>query len=136
MRVERRLSALLARIRYKKGWDFSVSAMYGSDGQESPRTLILHATHSEPDVNNPAKTVALVMNQCLDTEEMNSLSDRQFVEWIFKVVSEAELHEVKEWFKFNGECVENPHPQDFYPIPEMPYSFRDLMAAADFRRKD
>jgi hypothetical protein len=134
MSVERRLGALLARITYKKGWDFSVSAIYGSDGQASPRTLVLSVTHPEPDVSNPGATARIAITRCLDTEEVNSLSDKQFVDLVFKVVSEAELHEVKEWFKFNGKCFENPHPGDFYPMPEMPYSIRDLMADAAERK--
>ncbi len=38
-------------------------------------------------------------------------ADREAVlRHVFSFVSEFEMHELKEWFKVDGRCFENPHP--------------------------
>lgn len=110
-------SAMYARLfleslKYKPGWEFLITDCYGSDGKPNGR-LVLTVTHREPDVTNPAKLTTIACNQMIDVPMMEAGGAEWFKHFIFEVIREAEMHELAEWLKFDGDNIEDPHPPRF-----------------------
>ena len=87
----------LAKLTYKPGWTFDTYAGYLL--QVNLKTINVHAPYEEV-------TVTATQNiPLLGVED-----EQGVVKMVGKMIRELELHEVNEWFKFNGKVVEEPHP--------------------------
>ena len=95
---ERPLRNILSNFTYRPGWKFSVK-----DGR-----LIIDA--QVIDANNQTKTCPLTsVTQLPHFALMNKNFD--WVRWLFEILLELERHEVKEFFRINGQPVYEPHPE-------------------------
>ena len=97
------LAELVSRISYKPGWSFKL----GRDGavfQCDTYTLFIQA--QVPDSRDPEQIVEFVMKRMvpeyLHDEDM-------FLKWVKHTLTEAEVHEMREFFRFDGELVDDPH---------------------------
>jgi len=109
MNPKLRLDLLLSRITYKNGWKFETQIAYVGSGPWNG-DVVLYISRPEPDATDPRKTTMIAVAQSITKFEIDSMTDRQVIEWIFRNVAEAEMHEVREWLKFDGATIENPHP--------------------------
>jgi hypothetical protein len=103
---------LLASVRYKPGWEFLITDAYDSNGLPDGR-LVLTVSHRELDVTNPKNLITIVFNQMIEVSMLEAAGVEWFKHIIFEAIREAEMHELREWLKFDGENLEDPHPPRF-----------------------
>lgn len=63
-----------------------------------------------PDVNDPKKTITTYVQLCIDARDLD-LPGSTIAKLILLRVKEIWLHELYEWFTYDGEHVEEPHPE-------------------------
>lgn len=99
----RRFRRLLAKITYKPGWVLEVVwTRYGA--------VELCATWPVTDVVTGA-SIKLEHKRRYGWRDLVRLTDAQVVEYfIYRFFYEAEVHELREWLKFDGDHVIDPHP--------------------------
>lgn len=86
----------IPKLRYKPGWEFSLR------NEEWGPVLDIHATvpHS----------VTLEPTTFLFTRIIPLMTSRTaFKNWVKTLLLEAEIHEMREFFRFDGELVDDPH---------------------------
>lgn len=87
---------LISRIKYKPGWAFR----YFRD--EWGHWLQIRATVPHSGTYEPT---TFTFNRLIPV-----LPDtRLFLSWVKSVLMEAELHELREFFQFDGDLVDDPH---------------------------
>lgn len=98
------------KITYKPGWKFTLLPM--------PYGFVFILRVSTTDSRDASQPIDVVASRQYGPGEISS------VELIIKaageMIKEIEEHEFREWFKFDGNCVTEPHPDDFggYYSPE------------------
>jgi hypothetical protein len=102
----------LKRFTYKPGWGFTVCQDWSYPGG-----LILHIqTESRPDANNPndrnrwnpvQTTARMHFPRDMSPKQMESAFRGQ----LLQAIRALELHEMDEWLRFDGEHVNDPHPE-------------------------
>lgn len=104
-----RLQVLLERVTYKPGWTFACEQLNYS-------TVSVCFVHSETDVlTGKVKPFASYMT--VYEPELARMDDRKMMEAIVcRLVKNAEMHEMDEWLKLDGEHVVDPHPE----VPKWP----------------
>jgi hypothetical protein len=112
-----RVRAILRNVSYKPTWRIMANyENYNHSLKYTPlswRRIILTATFKAPDVTCPSKDTVICGQTSLPEEAIEHLNDAQIVDYfIRRVIYEAEDHEFKEWFKYDGVCVFNPHPEE------------------------
>lgn len=111
-----RLKSLLARITYKNGWDVFVYPAYSDWGlMHEDDAMVLSVQHREPNIERPKDVVVLVMNEPLSSRQVDRMSDAEIIAFVFHCVTKAEIHEMEEWFKVDGVCFRDPHPEVEFP---------------------
>ena len=105
---QERMRCILGRISYKP----EVEAIL--DNGLSPFLLVrVFFRYQAYDVNEypkKVKTAYISKYTEYDPDELGNLSDRGIATLIFNEMRQIEEHELKEWFFFDGEQLENPHP--------------------------
>lgn len=92
------LQAILERVRYKPGWDFSLY-----DGRHEGQHMVI--TTVVPDAYNPSETVTLDVHSMLPPQ----FSETQFLEWLLWRLRRIEIHECREFFHVDGQVYDDPH---------------------------
>lgn len=96
----------LERITYKPGWRFKAY-----DGRWEGQHLVI--TTVVPDAYHPGKDTTLDVHSMLppmrDIDQLN--------EWLMWRLARIEVHEMREFFRVDGQVVNDPHKQ---------YADRDL----------
>lgn len=84
-------------ITYKPGWEFKVEIQH-----RRPILIIkAYVQHSET-----LEWVTFDIKRLIP----RSVSDEaQFIDWVEDMVDEAEHHETREFFRYKGTLVDNPH---------------------------
>lgn len=95
------LAELVSRISYKPGWSFTL----GQDRVIQDYTW-LEVRAQVRDSRNPEQTVEFVMKRIMP-EYLTTPA--LFLKWVKHVLTEAEIHEMREFFRFDGELVDDPH---------------------------
>jgi hypothetical protein len=92
------LAAMAAKISYKPGWQFWID-----DGGRRPRLVIkasvLHSRTLEP--------IAFEVRRLIPGIAQGNAA--VFASWVKDVVEETEIHELREFFRYNGELADDPH---------------------------
>jgi hypothetical protein len=89
----------LEKLSYKPGTLF-----YVNPGEE-PKLVNLHVRLDVKHLKIPGKTIQI------KGREITLNIDNLDLNLIFDLIVELEIHEAKEWFKFNKVCVTDPHPE-------------------------
>lgn len=85
-------------LTYKPGWKFTTSAVLGRP-QLIVTAAVLHSETLEPctfEVKRIVPQVALA-----DT--------KAFLSWWEDILAETEIHEMREFARYHGELIDNPH---------------------------
>jgi hypothetical protein len=95
------LQGILARVRYKPGWAFSLY-----DGRHEGQHVRI--TTVVPDAYDPDKSLTVDVHSMLPP----MLSERQFLEWVGWRLRRIECHESREFFRFDGRVFDDPHAEN------------------------
>lgn len=110
IRLATTLKDILLHLSYKPGWKFEVEESVGYG-------LRLVATMSVPDAQTGKPTV-IGLAELLPTPPPDWDQDYA-LSLIKKLIQKMEEHEMKEWLRLDGECVDDPHPEVVkFPKPE------------------
>jgi hypothetical protein len=91
---------VISDLSYKPGWtfDFEPGRFF-----QPPRLII---TAEVLDSHDPERTVRFTMKRVIPkiikTEE-------QFASWWEDIIIEAEIHEVREFLRYKGKLIDDPH---------------------------
>lgn len=97
------LAELVSRISYKPGWSFTLDHQ---DYVLQCDTLTLIIRAQVRDSRNLEQTVEFVMKRTIP-EYLTTPS--MFLKWVAYTLREAEIHEMREFFRFDGDLVDDPH---------------------------
>lgn len=107
--------AICKRISYKPNVAFKVM-FYPND-----LSVRLHITRTVVDAEHPKKAAEKFESiYPLSVEWLECLDEDTFVGMILAAVKRMELHEVREWFKLDGESVEEAHVGENVPTTKLP----------------
>lgn len=112
----KRVKALLDKVTYKPGWTLDCSRE-PSKYQTYPRSwdwdrIFIMVQVKVPDAIDPHKMTTIHSHYSLFSIDLERLDDRQIVDYfIRRAIQQMEEHELCEWFKFDGICVKDPHPE-------------------------
>jgi hypothetical protein len=105
-----RICRLLTDISYKQDWRFKVVPIYNSEGHPCDRVAV-HICYRQRSVEEPETFAEFSRFPSLPTDYFDHMTDDQIVDWLFRITEETEMHEVREWFKYRGCHVRDPHPE-------------------------
>jgi hypothetical protein len=96
-RMTMHLSEVISKLSYKPGWSFSYE-------HRTRATLVIHATvqHSKT-----LDTVRFDIRRVIP--EIASGSAEAFLSWWEDMLIEAEIHEAREFARYDGQLVDDPH---------------------------
>jgi hypothetical protein len=67
---------------------------------------------TQPSIDNPKVEIQLSQQISVFSDALERLDDAQIVDcFIINLIRAMELHEMKEWLKFDGVCVQEPHAE-------------------------
>lgn len=106
------LLQFLDKMTYKKGWEFKVrgpseSAMYGLSGLSN--LLILHEVKDA--TGKIESSYPVVVQQSFKIPETVDWPVQGWASFMKECIMALETHEFKEWFKLDGHCIYDPHPE-------------------------
>jgi hypothetical protein len=89
---------IIEKLTYKPGWDFTSERKAGRD------TLVIGATvqHSET-----LEMVRFRIRRIIPAIAIISVP--VFLSWVYDELAEAEIHELREFFRYDGKLVDDPH---------------------------
>jgi hypothetical protein len=91
-------------MKYKPGCTFGVRDDYDSD-----EFVVIWIKATVEDVNRPGFHIPLHMAESVSLNILTDLDSlKRQMRYLFQ---KLEHHEVDEWFKYQGECVTDPHPE-------------------------
>lgn len=100
----------LAKITYKPGWSLSAHRGYYA----TPNYFDLVIKMDAPDSTNPDEVIPVGTSRPLSFYRL-SMADSPwqeiFHEEVYRAICWLEMHEVKEFFKVNGQHFVDPHPE-------------------------
>jgi hypothetical protein len=105
-----RMGLIVARLTYKESWQFVIHSCYNGYGAPTSG-LVFGIVHYEPNVMEPSKRVPVTISEGVGRSKIDTMTDLEIVEWVRDMIVKAEMHEVNEWFRFDGRCVHDPHPE-------------------------
>jgi hypothetical protein len=89
---------IISKLTYKPGWEFGLGHRAGYD------TLVIHATVPHSVTLEP---VTFSIKRVIP--KMIILDQEQFLSWVEDMLAEAEIHEMREFFRYDGVLVDDPH---------------------------
>jgi hypothetical protein len=95
---------ILARITYKPNWTLEVWGDHLHVAADVGDAAV-PAVPVVPDVSDPRKIVKIAIGRTIPED----LKEADFVDFIRHAITDLELHERDEWFKFDGVPVKEPH---------------------------
>lgn len=105
-----KVERLLALVTYKPGWKFNAWVDRYSDNWST--RLYINISWRMPDINHPGKDITLNWNESLCASDIEHMEEKDVIEYfIWKAIFKAEEHEMHEWYKVDGFCVFDPHPE-------------------------
>lgn len=101
-----RLQAVVSRIKYRPGWVLSVTS-------ERDRSLYT-AAEIRVDAKvmcayDNSKTIPLRTSRMIPLSHVDALPEEGLVRFCFDVLRSVEMHELGEFFQYNGERPYDPH---------------------------
>lgn len=111
-----RVRMLLERLTYKPGWE--LWAEMGDETAERARPrwpdrkyVTMGLYFKAQDAGGPGEVVVLGQKKVLAVEALHQMNEEMVTREIMELIRQAEWHETCEWFKLDGACVTNPHPE-------------------------
>lgn len=92
------LASVLERVSYRPGWTIRVY-----DGRREGQHIAI--TTQVPDAYDPAETVTLDVHSMLPPQR----DTEAFLTWLSWRLGRLEIHESREWFRYNGRAWDDPH---------------------------
>jgi hypothetical protein len=114
-----RVQRLLKKVTYKPGW---IITAYPHQMFDEPRSEDRYRFHNEtrivirvvclqPDTIS-GQPREFIHHRSLCAYDIAHLDDSKIIEYfIGRAIVEMEMHEVDEWFKYDGSHVKDPHPE-------------------------
>lgn len=112
MKFEDAQLLLEKRLTYKSGYGISV--------HKNPykASILVSIFMTEPDSNNPKREPGPVGSTYeIIFSDFRSMSEEEFLNRVYSQLFKMEEHSVKEWFRVDGKCFKDPHPE----VTEKPY---------------
>ena len=97
------MRALIEQIEYKPGWSILFALDKKSGGR--PYIQVCGRTQDSRYMNDPT----LVNWRGAKAYLSEHMCVNEIVEEAFHLLQRAEIHELKEWFRFDGEVIHSPH---------------------------
>lgn len=97
------LDSLVERLKYRKGWTFSLSDL---DRGQGSKGLTFVATGTYPDTYHPETLIRVAHYFPVPPAAYNEQSWRR---WLFERILEVERHEAAEFFQIDGARPYAPH---------------------------
>jgi hypothetical protein len=102
------LEGIIKSCSYKPGWSF--------DYEPGVHPFLL-ITARVPNSRGPGEIEFTIKR--LIPDDTRTLSAAQVCNWVKTMVIEAEVHEVREFFKYQGVVVDDPHQLRIIPPPDI-----------------
>jgi hypothetical protein len=90
----------ISKLSYKPGWTFAHCKDQFYD--------VLVISGLVPDSRNPSRMLAFETRRPIPRYLQNA-SQGEFLSWVGQLLLEAEYHELREYFRYDGKLVDNPH---------------------------
>lgn len=105
-----RVRSLLKKVTYKPGWEITADWDGYPYGRIDPFTILLKVACPQPDtVTGEMTTIHHQMAASVFTIE--HMKDGDILSYLVaRSIHQMEMHEMDEWFKFDGIHVKDPHP--------------------------
>lgn len=97
---------ILQKISYKPGWSFDFE-------ESSFRTITVAATVKNSRDNPLWEELTMRMSVPFDPR----MTKKEFLFQVMRIVAEIELHEVQEFFRYDGKVIFDPHTIPYVPAP-------------------
>jgi hypothetical protein len=97
-------------MTYKPGWKITISRPIDRGIHNYWEPITLHAKYPTIDVNT-GETIMLQLLRSIDVDSAERYPEEQLVDLIGFFIKSFEMHEFDEWFKIDGVCVRDPHPE-------------------------
>lgn len=96
----------LRRITYKAKVWFDVERSLATDN------LIFRMLARRPDAREySGPEIDIVIHKSVPEKHIKDWDQRILIGFVGAMIRESEMHEIDEWFKFDGENVKEPHPE-------------------------
>lgn len=114
-----KLQDMLMHITYKPGWEIvaewgKTSFIGGKD--KYGRDIMLRISYKTPDVITPDRQVKIGRVRRIDVWMLAHTEEEHLEEALYReieyLIREAEEHEFREWLRFDGIPVRDPHPKE------------------------
>lgn len=109
-----RVRNLLKKVTYKPGWRFDARTepVLNYDPHYFYQEVQVFVSCLVPDTET-GKDTKLVVHRRFSNCTLRDMKDSQIISYcISSLIREAEMHEMDEWFKFDGSHVVEPHPEN------------------------
>ena len=108
-------SRLVNRLSYKTQTHAKFVLQYNKDMK--PPALKLSIQQVVPDVNNRNDRLVRVnttlgTHQIWSEAEVAQIDEETMLGRIYDMLLSMEEHEIREWFRIDGKCVVDPHPEN------------------------
>ncbi len=105
MWTQKEIDNLIKRFSYKRGFGFHVYSL-------DPFTYVLMISAIANDSNNPDTDITLHHRKQFLFDPRDS--EEAIIMQLQESIRDFEMHEVDEWFKFDGKHVNNPHKSPLF----------------------
>lgn len=113
------VAAIVKQITYKPGWDIIVTGESGSD------RLYVQLSVDGPEARDSTDPSTIVPWKSGKRYLSPHMCRQEIVGAVFGLIKDAEEHETREWFRYRGASIFNPHldPDVLADIAKMRSSF-------------
>lgn len=92
------IEKMTSKLTYKPGWTFAY--------QQDRYYNVLIIEGLVPDSRDPSTMLAFSTRRPIPTFIEFEM---EFLDWVMQLLIEAEYHELREYFRYDGKLVSNPH---------------------------
>ena len=94
------IEKITEKLGYKPGWSFA--------WQKDQYYDVLIISGLVPDSRDPSRMLAFETRRPIPGYLLTA-GLNQFLDWVRQLLLEAEYHELREYFRYDGELVNDPH---------------------------
>lgn len=109
-KTEEQIQFFLDRITYKPGWVIEIVTAPVTQQRNEYDSIPIRVCFPVKDVLT-GKDTTLSFIGAIAPSFITPITDDYIRYCIENLIRQAEDHEFQEWFKFDGVCVYNPHPE-------------------------
>lgn len=107
-KTEERLQYFIDHITYKPEWKIEIPHPLRDRREWHGIPVLLKFKTTDIDTG---EEIQLAMQELFHYSHLVDVPDKYFIEWIANFIRKFEEHEFREWFKVDGFCVYDPHPE-------------------------